>query len=75
MSPFIVQEIAEALKGTKKIVLVKNPVNPDLSLWMGALERFYSLDIKNIGAIHRGFSTYEKTKYRNNPERYFFTYY
>ena len=68
VSPFIVQEIAEALKGTKKIVLVKNPVNPDLSLWMGALERFHSSNIKNIGAIHRGFSTYEKTKYRNNPE-------
>ena len=68
VSPFIVQEIAEALRGTKKIVLIKNPVNPDLSLWMGAIERFYSSNIKNIGAIHRGFSTYEKTKYRNNPE-------
>ena len=68
VSPFIVQEIAEALRGTKKIILIKNPVNPDLSLWMGAIERFYSSNIKNIGAIHRGFSTYEKTKYRNNPE-------
>ena len=68
VSPFIVQEIAEALRGTKKIVLIKNPVNPDLSLWMGAIERFYSSNIKNIGAIHRGFSTYEKTKFRNNPE-------
>ena len=68
VSPFIVQEIAEALRGTNKIVLIKNPVNPDLSLWMGAIERFYSSNIKNIGAIHRGFSTYEKTKYRNNPE-------
>tara|TARA_B100000575_G_scaffold176924_1_gene141867 strand:- start:336 stop:1424 length:1089 start_codon:yes stop_codon:yes gene_type:complete len=68
VSPFIVQEIAEALRGTKKIVLIKNPVNPDLSLWMGAIERFYSSNIRNIGAIHRGFSTYEKTKYRNNPE-------
>ena len=68
VSPFIVQEIAESLRGTKKIVLIKNPVNPDLSLWMGAIERFYSSNIKNIGAIHRGFSTYEKTKYRNNPE-------
>ena len=47
---------------------MKNPVNPDLSLWMGALERFNSSNIKNIGAIHRGFSTYEQTKYRNNPE-------
>ena len=68
VSLFIVQEIAESLRGTKKIVLIKNPVNPDLSLWIGAIERFYSSNIKNIGAIHRGFSTYEKTKYRNNPE-------
>ena len=68
VSPFIVQEIAEALQGTDKIVLVKNPVNPDLALWLGAVERFYSLGIKKLGVIHRGFSTYEKTKYRNNPE-------
>jgi chorismate mutase len=63
-----VQEIADALKGTDKTVLVKNPVNPDLSLWMGAVERLYTADIKNLGVIHRGFSAYEKTKYRNNPE-------
>lgn len=68
VSPFIIQEIADALKGTDKIVLVKNPVNPDLSLWLGAVERFYTSDIKNLGVIHRGFSTYEKTRYRNNPE-------
>ncbi|GAB2766203.1 chorismate mutase [Salinimicrobium soli] len=68
VSPFIIQEIAEALKGTDKVVLVKNPVNPDLALWLGAVERFYSCDVKNLGVIHRGFSTYEKTKYRNNPE-------
>ena len=68
VSPFIVQEIAEALRGTDKPVLIKNPVNPDLSLWLGAVERFYSCDIKNLGVIHRGFSTYEKTNYRNNPE-------
>ena len=68
VNPFIIQEIAESLKGTDKIILIKNPVNPDLSLWLGAIERFYSLNVKNIGAIHRGFSTYEKTKYRNNPE-------
>ncbi|SKB74699.1 3-deoxy-D-arabinoheptulosonate-7-phosphate synthase [Salegentibacter holothuriorum] len=68
VSPFIVQEIAEALKGTDKTVLVKNPVNPDLSLWLGAVERLYTQDIKNLGVIHRGFSAYEKTKYRNNPE-------
>ena len=68
VSPFIVQEIADALKGTDKIVLVKNPVNPDLSLWLGAVERLHSANIKNLGVIHRGFSTYEKTKYRNIPE-------
>ena len=68
VSPFIVQEIADALQGTDKIVLVKNPVNPDLSLWLGAIERLYSSNIKKLGVIHRGFSTYEKTKYRNNPE-------
>jgi len=68
VSPFIVQEIADALEGTDKIVLVKNPVNPDLALWLGGIERLYSANIKNLGVIHRGFSTYEKTRYRNNPE-------
>ncbi|MGX1023756.1 chorismate mutase [Psychroflexus sp. MBR-150] len=68
VSPFIVQDIADALKGTDKIVLVKNPVNPDLSLWLGAVERLHKADIPNLGVIHRGFSTYEKTRYRNNPE-------
>ena len=68
VSPFIVQEIAQALKGTDKIVLVKNPVNPDLPLWLGAVERLYTSEINNLGVIHRGFSTYEKSKYRNNPE-------
>jgi len=68
VSPFIVQEIADALKGTDKPVLIKNPVNPDLSLWLGAVERFYTAGINNLGVIHRGFSAYEKTRYRNNPE-------
>lgn len=68
VSPFIVQEIAEALAGTDKIVLVKNPVNPDLPLWLGAVERLHQANIEKLGVIHRGFSTYEKTKYRNNPE-------
>ena len=68
VSPFIVQDIADALKGTDKPVLIKNPVNPDLSLWLGAVERIYTSGVKNIGVIHRGFSTYEKTNYRNNPE-------
>ena len=68
VNPFAVQEIADALNGTDKIVLIKNPVNPDLSLWLGGLERLYNANIKKLGVIHRGFSTYEKTKYRNNPE-------
>jgi chorismate mutase len=68
VSPFIMQEIADALAGTDKIVLVKNPVNPDLALWLGGIERLYTAGIKNLGAIHRGFSTYEKSKYRNIPE-------
>lgn len=68
VSPFIVQEIADALKNSNKIVLIKNPVNPDLALWLGAVERFYEAGVKNLGVIHRGFSTYEKTRYRNNPE-------
>ena len=68
VSPFIIQEIADELKGTDKIILVKNPVNPDLPLWIGALERLQRAGIKNLGVIHRGFSTYEKTKYRNIPE-------
>lgn len=68
VSPFIVQEIADALEGTDKVVLVKNPVNPDLALWIGAVERLHTANIKNLGVIHRGFSTYDKSKYRNNPE-------
>ena len=68
VSPFIIQEIADELKDTDKIILVKNPVNPDLPLWIGALERLQRAGIRNLGVIHRGFSTYEKTKYRNIPE-------
>jgi len=67
VNPFTVQEIAVALKGTKKPVLVKNPVNPDLALWIGALERLLGQEVQNLGVIHRGFSTYQKTKYRNIP--------
>jgi chorismate mutase len=67
VNPFAVQEIADALENTKKIVLVKNPINPDLELWIGAIERLQKANIENIGAIHRGFSTYQKTAYRNNP--------
>ena len=67
-NPFAVQEIADTLKGTDKIVLIKNPVNPDMALWLGGVERLYMAGIKNLGVIHRGFSTYQKTKYRNIPE-------
>ena len=68
VSRFIIQEIADELKGTDKIVLVKNPVNPDLALWIGAIERLQRAGGEKLGVIHRGFSTYEKTKYRNIPE-------
>ena len=68
VNPFAVQEIADVLANTDKIVLLKNPVNPDLSLWLGGLERLYNAGIKKLGVIHRGFSTYDKSKYRNNPE-------
>ncbi|OYQ36765.1 3-deoxy-7-phosphoheptulonate synthase [Flavobacterium cyanobacteriorum] len=68
VNPFAVQEIADALADTDKIVLIKNPVNPDLALWLGGVERLYNAGIKKLGVIHRGFSTYEKTKYRNIPE-------
>lgn len=66
-NPFTVQEIADALKGTDIPVLVKNPVNPDISLWIGALERINNAGITKIGAIHRGFSSYEKSSFRNEP--------
>ena len=68
VNPFAIQELADALQGTDKIVLVKNPVNPDLALWLGGIERLHKAGIKNLGAIHRGFSSYKKTKYRNNPQ-------
>ncbi|AFL97305.1 chorismate mutase [Ornithobacterium rhinotracheale] len=68
VNPFQVQEIAEALRDTDKVVLVKNPINPDLELWIGAMERLAGQGIKNLGVIHRGFSDYKKTKYRNQPQ-------
>ena len=67
VNPFAVQEIADALQGTDKIVLVKNPINPDLALWIGAIERLHKKGIKNLGAIHRGFSTFRKSNFRNIP--------
>jgi chorismate mutase len=66
-NPFTVQEIADALAGVDVPVMVKNPVNPDLSLWCGALERINNAGIQKIAAIHRGFSSYEKTSFRNEP--------
>ena len=67
-NPFLVQEIADALADTDIPVLVKNPVNPDIDLWIGALERLNNAGIKKLGVIHRGFSTVEKIKYRNDPQ-------
>jgi len=67
VNPFAVQEIADALRGVDIPVLVKNPINPDLKLWIGALERLNQAGISKLGAIHRGFSTYNDKKYRNTP--------
>lgn len=67
VNPFTVQELSEALQGSQIPVMVKNPVNPDLKLWLGAIERLERHGIQVLGAIHRGFSVYEKTNYRNNP--------
>lgn len=67
-NPFAVQEIADALKGVDIPVLVKNPVNPDLELWIGALERINNAGLKKLGVIHRGFSSYDKKIYRNLPQ-------
>ena len=66
-NPFVVQEIADALQGSDVTVLVKNPVNPELELWIGAIERIQKAGITRLGAIHRGFSSYEKTAFRNTP--------
>ncbi len=67
VNPFSVQEIADALRGVDVPVLIKNPINPDLELWIGAVERVAKAGIKNIGLIHRGFSSYGNTEYRNAP--------
>ncbi len=66
-NPFAVQALADSLKGTDIPVFVKNPVNPDLELWIGALERLNQAGLQRIGAIHRGFSSYDKKLYRNLP--------
>ena len=67
-NPFAVQEIADALKGIDIPILVKNPVNPDLDLWIGALERFNGAGLKRLAVIHRGFSSFDKKIYRNIPQ-------
>jgi len=67
VNPFSVQQIADALRGTKKTVLIKNPVNPDIKLWIGAVERLQNVGIDDIGLIHRGFTSYGNTEYRNVP--------
>ncbi len=66
-NPFTVQEIAEALAGVKIPIFVKNPTNTDVALWAGAIERLSAKNIQNLGAIHRGFSNYKSTQYRNPP--------
>jgi chorismate mutase len=67
VNPFSVQEVADALKGVDIPVLIKNPINPDIDLWQGAVERIEKAGIKNIGLIHRGFSSYGNKEYRNAP--------
>ena len=68
VNPFSVQEIADALKGVDIPVMVKNPINPDFELWIGAMQRINQAGIKKIGAIHRGFSSFEKSPFRNIPK-------
>lgn len=66
-NPFLISEIAEVLKGSSTPVMVKNPLNPDIELWLGALERFSKVGINDICAVHRGFFSYQKSIYRNPP--------
>lgn len=66
-NPFLVQEIADALEGADVYVMVKNPVSPDMDLWIGALERLNNAGVRKLGVVHRGFSSSEKMKYRNDP--------
>lgn len=68
VNPFSVQDIADSLKGVDIPIMIKNPINPDLQLWVGAVERILETGNSNIALIHRGFSSYEKTKYRNEPK-------
>lgn len=68
VNPFAVQALADALRGVDVPVLVKNPVNPELDLWIGAMERLHTVGVKRLGAIHRGFSTVDNAIYRNKPK-------
>lgn len=67
-NPFAVQEIADALRGVDIPILIKNPVNPDIELWIGAIERIYNAGLHQLAAVHRGFSSYDKKVYRNQPQ-------
>jgi chorismate mutase len=67
VNPFSIQEIADSLKGVDVPIFVKNPINPDVDLWQGAIERIQGAGISKIAAVHRGFSTYDKSVYRNKP--------
>ena len=68
VNPFYVQEIAEALRGVDVKVMIKNPLHPELSLWMGAIERLNQVCVSQLSAIHRGFFTLEKSAFRNEPK-------
>ncbi|MBN1818325.1 MAG: bifunctional 3-deoxy-7-phosphoheptulonate synthase/chorismate mutase type II [Sedimentisphaerales bacterium] len=67
VNSFLVQEIADALQGTDVPILIKNPINAELGLWIGAIERLYGAGVRKLAGIHRGFSTYSETEYRNQP--------
>jgi chorismate mutase len=67
VNPFSVQEVADALRGVDVPVLIKNPINPDLELWSGGIERLQKVGVKQVGMIHRGFSSYGNTEFRNAP--------
>ena len=67
VNPFSVQEVADSLRGVDVPVFIKNPINPDIELWMGAVERIAKAGVKQIGLIHRGFASYGNTQYRNAP--------
>ena len=67
-NPFAVQEIADALRGVDIPILIKNPVNPDIELWIGSIERIYNAGLHQLAAVHRGFSSYDKKVYRNQPQ-------